>query len=123
MLMNYIYAYWQAIWGGSAYSFLISLADLVIVYFLLYKFLVLVKGTKSMQILSGFFVLLVVYLIGHQLGLKTTEWLLEGIFANIFIIIVILFHEEIRSILSSFEVFDLFKGTGKKREMFISLMR
>ena len=116
MLMNYIYAYWQAIWGGSPYSFIISLADLLIVYFILYRFLVLVKGTKSMQILSGFFVLLLVYFIGNQLGLKTTEWLLEGIFANIFIIIVVLFHEEIRSILSSFEVFDLFKGSTKKKE-------
>lgn len=116
MFMNYLSAYWHSMWGGSPFALLISIADLVIVYIMLYKFLVLVKGTKSMQILSGFFILLIVYFIGNQLGLKTTEWLLEGIFANIFIIIVILFHEEIRSILSSFEFFDLFKGSTQKKE-------
>jgi diadenylate cyclase len=116
MLMNYITAIAQAIWGGSMAAFIIKLLDFFIVYFILYRFLVMVKGTRSMQILSGFFLLLVLYFVGSQLGLKTTEWLLRGIFANIFIIIIVLFHEEIRTILSGFELFDIFQGGSRKRD-------
>lgn len=116
MIFNYAAAYWQAIWGGSALAMVIRSLDLVIVFFILYRFLVLVKGTKSMQILSGFLVLLFLYFVGSLIGLQTTEWLLKGLFANFFIIIIVLFHEEIRTILSGFEFFDIFKGTGKKKD-------
>ncbi len=116
MLLNYFGAVIGAIWGGSPTAFLIRLLDFFIVYVIFYRFLVLVKGTRSMQILSGFFLLLLLYLLGTQLGLKTTEWLLRGIFANIFIIIIVLFHEEIRTILSGFELFDIFKGGAGKRD-------
>lgn len=116
MFLNYVNAYWQAIWGGTPAAMIIRVMDIIIVYFILYRFLVLVKGTKSMQILSGFLALLILYFFGNMIGLKTTEWLLKGLFANIFIIIIILFHEEIRTILSGFEFFDIFKGTGKKKD-------
>jgi len=116
MFLNYISAAGSYLWGGSMAAFIVRLLDFFIVYVILYRFLVLVKGTRSMQILSGFFVLLFLYFAGNQLGLKTTEWLLRGIFGNIFIIIIVLFHEEIRTILSGFELFDIFKGGSKKRD-------
>ena len=116
MFLSYLSAYWQAIWGGSPLAFTIRMFDILVVFFIIYKFLTLVKGTKSMQILSGFVVLLLLYFIGGQIGLNTTEWLLRGVFGNIFIIIIILFHEEIRKILSGFEFFDLFKGSASNRE-------
>lgn len=116
MILNYAAAYWQALWGGSPAAMVVRTLDLVIVYFILYRFLVLVKGTKSMQILSGFLALLFLYFAGSMIGLQTTEWLLRGLFANFFIIIIVLFHEEIRTILSGFEFFDIFKGTGRKKD-------
>jgi len=116
MLLNYAGAYWEAIWGGSPAVMVIRVIDLMIVFFIIYRLLVLVKGTKSMQILSGFLVLLFIFFLGNLVGLKTTAWLLNGLFANFFIIIIILFHEEIRTILSGFEFFDIFKGSGKKKD-------
>lgn len=116
MFLNFAGAYWQALWGGSPAAMIVRILDLVIVYFILYRFLVLVKGTKSMQILSGFLALLFIYFIGNMIGLKTTEWLLKGLFANFFIIMIVLFHEEIRTILSGFEFFDIFKGSSRKKD-------
>ena len=68
MFLNYLSAYWQAIWGGSPLAFTVRIFDILVVFFIVYKFLTLVKGTKSMQILSGFVVLLMLYFIGGQVG-------------------------------------------------------
>ncbi|MGI6394468.1 MAG: diadenylate cyclase CdaA [bacterium] len=118
MSLSILGAYWQAIWGGSFAAMTIQILDLAVVYFLIYRLLVLVKGTKSMQILSGFFALLLLYFLGNFFGLRATSWLLNGLFANFFIIIILLFHEEIRTILSGFEFFDIFKSSGKNKESF-----
>lgn len=119
MLLNYIYAFASSVWGNGFYSLVISIIDISLVYFFMYKFFVLIKGTRSVQILFGFFVLLILYFIGKIVDLRATEWLLSGFFSYFIIMVVVIFHDEIRSILSSFDVLQFFVKTPNTLDSYI----
>ncbi len=75
---------------------LLDLVDMVVVWFVIYRVLLLIKRTRAVQMLSGLGILAIAYITSIWLELFTLNWLLEKFFANLFIIIVVLFQHEIR---------------------------
>jgi diadenylate cyclase len=73
-----------------------DLVDMVVVWFVIYRVLLLIKRTRAVQMLSGLGILAIAYISSIWLELYTLNWLLEKFFANLFIIIVVLFQHEIR---------------------------
>src|ERR1700723_12562 len=73
-----------------------DLVDMVVVWFVIYRVLLLIKRTRAVQMLSGLGILAIAYITSIWLELFTLNWLLEKFFANLFIIIVVLFQHEIR---------------------------
>ena len=118
MLLNYFYAFLSSIYGEGLLSFMITLLDMSIVYFFLYKFFILIKGTKSVQILIGFFATLLLFFLGKLVDFKITVWLLGGFFEYFIIIVAVIFHDELRTILSSFEPLAFFRKSGGKLESY-----
>jgi len=114
MLLNYFYAFVSSFWGGSFSNLIIAIVDVALVYFFIYRFFVLIKGTKSAQILFGFFMILMLFFLGNMIKMRATVWLLEGFFEYFIIMAIIIFHGEIRAILSSFELFEFFKKSGSE---------
>ena len=47
--------YWKQLFSENilSYSFLINIVDIIVVWYLLYKLLQLVRGTKAIQLLKG----------------------------------------------------------------------
>lgn len=71
-------------------------ADILLAAVLIYYFLIWLQGTRAMQLLRGFFVLFLIYVVSHLAGFKTIDWLLTQ-FSTIFIfLIVIVFQPELR---------------------------
>jgi diadenylate cyclase len=79
----------------SSFRFL-DLIDMLIVWVVIYRVLLLIKRTRAVQMLSGLGILAIGYIMSIWLELFTLNWLLEKFFANLFIIIVVLFQHEIR---------------------------
>jgi diadenylate cyclase len=77
-----------------------DLVDLILVWLVVYRVLLLTKKSGAVQILSGMGVLAIVYFISNWFELLTFNWLLELIFSNLFLIVVILFQSEIRRALA-----------------------
>jgi diadenylate cyclase len=75
---------------------ILDLIDMVVVWFVIYRVLLLIKRTRAVQMLSGLGILAIAYISSIWLELFTLNWLLEKFFANLFIIIVVLFQHEIR---------------------------
>lgn len=73
---------------------------MVLVWMVVYRILVLIKRTGTIQMLSGLGVLAIGYILSIWLELFTFNWLLEKFFSNLFVIIVILFQGEIRRALA-----------------------
>jgi diadenylate cyclase len=74
--------------------------DLVLVTLVIYRALLLTKKSGAVQILSGIGVLAIVYFLSIWFDLITFRWLLDLMFSNLFLIVVILFQAEIRRALA-----------------------
>lgn len=73
---------------------------MLLVWMVVYRVLVLIKRTGTIQMLSGLGVLAIGYILSIWLELFTFNWLLEKFFSNLFVIVVILFQGEIRRALA-----------------------
>lgn len=77
-----------------------DLLDILFVWIIVFKVLVLIKRTGTLQMLSGLGILALAFLTSLWLDLSTFNWLLEKFFSNLFVIVVILFQAEIRRALA-----------------------
>jgi len=78
----------------------LDLLDIAIVTILIYRLLLLTKGTKTPQILLGLAVIALVYGFSGYFELRTLNAIFSSVFDNLFIIAIILFQSDIRRILS-----------------------
>jgi diadenylate cyclase len=76
--------------------------DIAIVSFLLYELLLLIRGTRAMQMaLSGGF-LLMLYFLSQWLQLETVNWVIRNLAAYVVFGIIVLFQADIRRALAHF---------------------
>jgi len=73
-----------------------DLLDIVLVFVIIYRVLLLIRGTRAVQILLGLAIVAVVFFLSDRMGLFALHYLLRQFFEFLFLIIVILFQDEIR---------------------------
>ncbi|OGS13084.1 MAG: TIGR00159 family protein [Elusimicrobia bacterium RIFOXYA2_FULL_58_8] len=99
-----------------------NLVDIVAVYYIVYRLILLLKGTRAMQVVWGVFVLAVVTSLAKFLNLSATVWLMQQFWlAGIFLLIVV-FQPEIRSALANIGSNPLGRIMVSQEYMFISEM-
>lgn len=81
-------------------NYLLTVLDILIVTYLLYRGYLLIAGTRAVQILLGLLVLLIIAILSQFLKLTTLNWLLKNLSSYVFIGLIILFQPELRRILS-----------------------
>jgi diadenylate cyclase len=77
-----------------------DLLDILIVSFIIYRVILLIKGTRAFQMVVGIGVLIVVYFGARELEFMTLYWLLGTFLSSIFLIIIIVFQRDIRRALT-----------------------
>ncbi|GGD29385.1 MULTISPECIES: diadenylate cyclase CdaA [Pontibacillus] len=70
--------------------------DVALVWFVLYKLIMLIRGTKAVQLLKGIFVVLGIWLVSYFLQLSTLMWLMSKAMTWGFLGVIILFQPELR---------------------------
>jgi len=78
------------------FRWLLDLLDILLVAFILYRILLLIKGTRAVQMLVGLAVLLIVFVASQIGGLYTLHWILNNFLSSIILVIVVLFQHDIR---------------------------
>lgn len=73
-----------------------DLLDILLVAFIIYRILLLIKGTRTFQVLLGLVVITATYMGSKVLGLVTLSWMLNTFLSSIILVIVILFQNDIR---------------------------
>lgn len=86
-----------------------DILDILVVTGCFYYLLRLVKGTRAMAAINGFFLLFIIYVVAKYVGLFTLSWLLENFFGSLFLVIVILFSADIRHALAGISLRSLFR--------------
>jgi uncharacterized protein (TIGR00159 family) len=74
--------------------------DVLIIAFLIYYVMELIRGTRAVQMLSGLAVLFLVFLSSRYFELYTVNWILDNFLSSILLVIVVIFQEDIRRALT-----------------------
>ena len=77
-----------------------DVCDILIVSYLIYRTILLIRGTRAVQMLAGLAVLVVVYFGARELEFLTLYWLLGTFLSSIFLITIIIFQRDIRRALT-----------------------
>ena len=88
----------EIIAGFSQYAPLTlrDVIDIAIVAFLVYRFLLLLRGTRGAQMTLGIVVLMLFYAVTRYYRLQTLEWLFNNLLAYVVFTIIVLYQNEIR---------------------------
>ncbi len=80
---------------------LFAIFDVLIIAVLVYYLLILIRGTRAAQMVTGILIIFVAFFLITQLyPLTTLKWLMNKFYSSIIIILVIIFQEDIRRVLS-----------------------
>lgn len=74
--------------------------DILLLSWLIYRGLLLIRGTRAMQSLLGLGLLGGIYLLAEWLGLSALHWILDNLFVYVILVLLILFQEDIRRALA-----------------------
>lgn len=87
----------QMIWS----NYLVNIVDILIIAYIFYRLMLMIKGTRAVQIVLGILTLIVItFLARDVLHLKTLSWLLERFWLATVVILAVVFQPEIRSALA-----------------------
>ena len=75
---------------------MIDVFDLIIVTYVIYRALLVLRGTRAMQMGTGLGVIFLVYVVSKWAGLVTLLNLLSYLLAQIVLIVVVVFQNDIR---------------------------
>lgn len=89
-------------WIAQAWSaYLLPAIDILIIAFVIYRVLLLVRGTHSVQVMMGLAMLMgATLIVRHLLPLPACAWLLESFWTWAVVLLAIIFQPEIRTALA-----------------------
>ena len=102
---------------------LVNLIDILVIWFLIYELLMLVRGNKALQLFKGILIIILVKLISLYIGLSTVSWVMDQVINWGVIAIVVIFQPEIRRGLEHLGRGALFARTPKANEEEEDLIR
>jgi len=77
-----------------------DIIDILLVSYIIYRIILLIRGTRAVQMLAGIIVITIIYFISSELNLLTLHWLLQTFLSSILLIIIIVFQRDIRRALT-----------------------
>ncbi|WP_079504312.1 diadenylate cyclase CdaA [Mesobacillus jeotgali] len=97
-------------------EYLANIVDILLVWFVIYKLIAIIRGTKAVQLLKGIFVILIVKFVSDFFGLNTLSWMMEQVLTWGFLAIIIIFQPELRRALEQLGRGRLFARSGLQEE-------
>ena len=91
---------WQLLQDSRGVSALIAAIDVAVVAYLIYRVLLLIRGTRAQQILIGLGLVAVAFFTSKLVGLKTLSWILDNFIGSFLLIVIVVFQHDIRRGLS-----------------------
>ena len=79
---------------------LVSLIDILVVAYVFYRVLLVIRGPRAQQVLVGLAILVVGFFTSKALGLTTLTWIFDNFIGSFLLIIVVVFQNDIRRLLS-----------------------
>jgi len=104
--------------SGNWMEFVVAIADLLIVWYVVYRTLLLIKGTKAVQVLFGLILIIIAFGLSKFIGLTTLNWILNYFVSSFIFILIVVFQHDIRRGLSRVGRNPFFQGISTLEEVF-----
>lgn len=90
--------YWRQLLSIDVFSlpFLINVLDIIVVWYIVYKLIQLVRGTKAIQLFKGVAMFIAIRFLAELIGLHTLSWLMDQVITYGVIAAIVIFQPEIR---------------------------
>lgn len=77
-------------------SVLVHIIDILVVWYVVYKLLMLLNDTKAIQVFKGIAVIIIVRIVSDFLGLNTVSWLMNQVITYGVVAAIVIFQPEVR---------------------------
>jgi diadenylate cyclase len=94
-----------------------DMVDVILMSIIIYRLLLIIKGTKAAHMLIGLGLLLMASLLSRYFELYTVDWMIQSFWAQIVIAIIILFQPEIRRALAQMGEAQIFRNLTSAEEL------
>ncbi|MFH5186599.1 diadenylate cyclase CdaA [Paenibacillus sp. TAB 01] len=88
-----------------------DIVDILIVSYVIYNLILLVRGTRAIQLLKGIFVVVVTWALSTWFKLNTLQWMMNQMFTFGVLAVIIIFQPELRRALEQLGRGTLFSRT------------
>jgi uncharacterized protein (TIGR00159 family) len=85
--------------------------DILIVSFIIYRIILLIKGTRALHMLNGFAIVFLFYFVAQKAELMILHWVLTNFLSSIILIIIVIFQHDIRRALTRVGMVPFFTST------------
>lgn len=88
-------------WSRSfALEMLGAATDILLVAFIIYRILLLIRGTRAQQVLTGLGLIAGAFFLSKTCNLRTLSWILDNFISSFVLIVIVVFQHDIRRGLS-----------------------
>ncbi len=77
-----------------------DILDILVVTFIIYQLILIIKGTRSVQMILGLVIISAIYFMSVALDMAALQWLLKTFLGSLLLIVVIVFQHDIRRALT-----------------------
>jgi len=85
---------------SNVFAWVMAVVDILLVAYLIYRILDLIRGTRAQQALIGLVLIASAFLASKVLQLKTLSWIFDSFFSSFLLIVIVVFQHDIRRGLS-----------------------
>jgi len=93
-----------------------AIVDIALVYYVVYRALLLIKGTRAVPMLIGLLAIILAFFLSELAGLSTLNWLLDNFFNALLLVVIVVFQQDIRRGLTRIGMTRLFQTAQGSRE-------
>lgn len=93
-----------------------EIIDIMIVSYVIYKLIILLRGTRAIQLLKGIFVVLLAWALSFVFHLNTLQWLMNQMFTYGVMALIIIFQPELRRALEQLGRGKLFSRSSSDED-------
>lgn len=97
-------------------NYLVRIVDILLVWFIIYKLIMMIRGTKAVQLLKGIILIVLIRIVSNFLGFSTLQWLMDQVLPWGFLAIIIIFQPELRRALEQLGRGRLFSRSNAPEE-------
>jgi len=82
--------------GLTVGSVMTTIVDVALVYYLIFRILLTIRGTRAAQMIVGIVLIGAAFFVAERLELTTVSWLLDNFISYFIILIIVVFQQDIR---------------------------